>query len=1548
MSAAEFTLNVNADTAQARADIDRFRDVQQRKNIDISVDAHLSKASAEMAAWRGRQQADAVKIPVEVDRKKLLDSVQTFQSEVGNAFSGGLKAINLPLIGIGAIPAATTALVDLAGAIQQVAGAGLALPGIMAGVGSSVGTLVLGLSGISDAYKAVSKAADTPSVDQVSSARAAAQASQQLRNAVVDETQAQKDRAQAYKDARQELEDLNIEARGGTISEAQAVNDALKARRDLAKGGFKDQLDYQDALLRVQSADQRVVEVHQRNIETQDKLNDANQKGVENSDRVTAANERVVRSHQQVADAQTGVADASKKTSAAVLEANKAMALLGPNAQDVVNTLVSLKPTFQDFRTAISQPLLQGVSQEIRTLVSTDLPILQSGMARIATSLNQNFGQLTKSLTSGQSQGLLDRILGNTADAQSRLTAAIDPIVRALGTLTAAGSDALPRIADDIAKISERFANFIDAADKDGRLDKWINDGVTGFEHLGSILLNLAKSFTDITGAAGGGAGLLGTLDTLTGKLHDFLSSDAGQAKLREFFQRGREDLEKWLPIFQNLLGMLPGLLDAAQHWMEVWLPPLREATQLLAKHPDLVQAVVLAFAAWKTIEGVASLVKSLQTIKDLLDVVKSGAAAIPAIASAVTGQAGALTAAGPAGAATLPGASAAAAGAAVAAPVAALAGLALMVQVAQSSQASDQQKLDTFNTAYSSVASPDEKAQVLQTYLGSTQLGKATPGRGVPAQTGPGAAVKKGSPLEAALLEQVNAGKLSDYEPDGRGWIRNKNTHAPLPRYQTGGPTEAGMALLHGGEYVQQASAVNKYGVPFMSALNDGRFPAFQGGGYIDQYGNPVTPGMLPGPSTPPASVAPNPYGASSILGSLTSGLSGSIGNIVNFANSNSSSSTAGGTRLLPGFAGLAQAASSPDPQAAMGQWGSQTSDWLGNFFAKTALGFGSALWSGALGAVGLQNSILSPQNVYNQALQRTAGFFLGDQGPLASGTGTSASGTGTTQLGSQSITLGDGSTINIPTFGTSTGTSASSTATSASTTSASSAGILPAGMVPDWEGTAQGESGGNWAINTGNGFFGGLQFKQSSWEAAGGTKYAARADLATKDQQIEIANKLLQMQGPGAWPNTFKTKPAAASATTTAGTLVPRQWSGVDAIGAQFGLTMTSGYRDPNGPTVAGVAANQSYHGSGRAHDYGGTPAQRLAFATFMAQNYGPQLKELIYDAPGFNLTIKDGQVKGPFGAFYTLGQAGDHTDHVHIAFGRGGQTPGAPGAAFPAVLHGGEYVQQSSAVDRYGAGFMSALNEGRIDPRMLPRFADGGFATAVIPPIDPNRPSPKRDIGAPAPPPLPVQVIPPPGPVTPAAPQPYTPAAPAPSALGPPAFAPPPAPATPQEPQPAPIAGGYGPSQVAAAPKDLNHNLAAINTAITSTASTLGNIVNMAVQAAAATGSFGASAAAGGGGAGSAGSLVSGLFQEGGKIAEDVVNVGSSFLVGSVPGSFGTTANPYGQQLRPQQNIPVTAPGRVQNNVFNGMDVPRVFQELDLRNAQDQQAALAHRPR
>ncbi|MET8943068.1 transglycosylase family protein [Streptomyces sp. NPDC004542] len=80
--------------------------------------------------------------------------------------------------------------------------------------------------------------------------------------------------------------------------------------------------------------------------------------------------------------------------------------------------------------------------------------------------------------------------------------------------------------------------------------------------------------------------------------------------------------------------------------------------------------------------------------------------------------------------------------------------------------------------------------------------------------------------------------------------------------------------------------------------------------------------------------------------------------------------------------------------------------------------------------------------------------------------------------------------------------------------------AGNASAATASEWDTVAQCESGGNWSINTGNGYYGGLQFSASTWAAYGGTQYAPQANQASKAQQISVAEKVLAAQGKGAWP--------------------------------------------------------------------------------------------------------------------------------------------------------------------------------------------------------------------------------------------------------------------------------------------------------------------------------------------------------------------------------------------------------------------------------------------
>ncbi|WP_128375582.1 transglycosylase family protein [Streptomyces cavernae] len=127
-------------------------------------------------------------------------------------------------------------------------------------------------------------------------------------------------------------------------------------------------------------------------------------------------------------------------------------------------------------------------------------------------------------------------------------------------------------------------------------------------------------------------------------------------------------------------------------------------------------------------------------------------------------------------------------------------------------------------------------------------------------------------------------------------------------------------------------------------------------------------------------------------------------------------------------------------------------------------------------------------------------------------------------------------------------------------------------------WDRIAKCESGGNWHINTGNGYYGGLQFSASTWRAFGGGAYAARADQASKQQQIAVATKVQRSQGWGAWPVCSARAGASGSAPAVSGS----------ASGA--GTKSTTPKKSP-AKKAAKAPARESSHvnrGSSRGGDY------------------------------------------------------------------------------------------------------------------------------------------------------------------------------------------------------------------------------------------------------------------------------------------------------------------------------------------------------------------------
>ncbi|URC18132.1 tape measure protein [Mycobacterium phage Zenteno07] len=395
----------------------------------------------------------------------------------GSRFLTSPVGINLVALGIGSLPAAATAITQVVGGVQQLAQAGLALPGIYATAGASVGALVLGLKGVGEATS--------------------------------------------------------------TLSEALKTGDP----KDLEK-------------------------------------------------------------------------------------AKEAMEDMAPAGIAVAETLAKLnRGPLLEFRKMMQERTLVGFDRDIQNLADRALPRLSGGMGKVADGWNTTLKAMTGSLGTDRNLSLMDRILGNTATSQQKMAAVMDPLIHGVGTLTAAGSDAVPRLVDGLAAGARRFDEWITRVDGDGRLDKWINDGITGMRQLAESGLNLVKVVTDITRAAGADqGGFLRWLESATGKLQKLTSSAEGQAAMTRFFREGGEQARQWLPILENLAELLKTVYEASKDWTGVLLPALRLITEALTAIPGLTQAVLVGFLAWKSINMVTALATSVRNLGSSLDAIPAKA----------------------------------------------------------------------------------------------------------------------------------------------------------------------------------------------------------------------------------------------------------------------------------------------------------------------------------------------------------------------------------------------------------------------------------------------------------------------------------------------------------------------------------------------------------------------------------------------------------------------------------------------------------------------------------------------------------------------------------------------------------------------------------------------------------------------------------------------------------------------------------------------------------------------------------------------------------
>lgn len=551
-----------------------------RKNLQVGVEAKgTSNMVAEIELAKKLAERDPIKIKVDtVDVMKRITEIRHNYEDLGRDMRKAL-VLDLKITGAGLLPQLAQGLAAANASMVQLVQTSLLLPGILAGIGSSILTVVTGLGGVKDAFKEYGDAQKN-----------AAQEGLKARNNALNVQNAYRDLGRSIKDAKRNLEDLNAQLRDAPLNEADAiirVQEAIAEANDKAgKSGLQQQKD----ALAVMKAENDLADTRLRNSRLIQDVAEANAKGVQGADSVREATDRLAKAQDQANTTTTKLSDSLKKIS--------------PNAQAFVQAITGMQSQWMDFQNSVQDRLFAGLDGEVTRLGQVSIPMLQKGLGGIADALNGNVKAAFKSLETDTNQGFLGKIFSDTADAQTRLNDAFDPFLDGFLRLTSAGTSFLPRLVEGLNDLAVRFDNFIVRAEGDGSLDKWINQGIDEFKALGNSIINVSSILTSLSEAFtnSGGETFLQYLESASKRLAEFLKSAEGQDKLKDFFTQTRAELANWKPLLDELPGLLQNVAEAGQAWANMLMPFLTTAARFLGEHPTLVKNAFAAYMLWRNV----------------------------------------------------------------------------------------------------------------------------------------------------------------------------------------------------------------------------------------------------------------------------------------------------------------------------------------------------------------------------------------------------------------------------------------------------------------------------------------------------------------------------------------------------------------------------------------------------------------------------------------------------------------------------------------------------------------------------------------------------------------------------------------------------------------------------------------------------------------------------------------------------------------------------------------------------------------------------------
>lgn len=826
---------------------------------------------------------------------------------------------------------------------------------------------------------------------------------------------------------------------------------------------------------------------------------------------------------------------------------------LSPNARQAALSIQAMMPALTQLKNATQDAFFANVGPQLNQLTNTLLPTIQQLTTGVAGAFNEMFGALSRELMSPALQQDIGAIADNVVSAFRELIPAVAPLTQAFADLTAVGSDFLPDLARSVSTVAGEFAVFVREARESGKLHEWIQDGLNTMKELGSIALSVTQALAG-------------------------MSSDQ----------------------VRNQLAQVADAIKGIASSMDVLITSLRIARDISFPLVGAMDALGLLDKPADQSTGSSGRSEGFQNmfVPPALAPAGSGAGAPvgpggPFNPMEVFGGPPGVPVGPPVGPGIIPGAP----GAGYPLP----ANMRPTLGTGLRTGGLNAQTTHTWGnpppTGAGSTISESERREAIRAGLdpNAFAVDPFAPIGPMPGMPGaPGGAPRLPGQMMPTAPGQIDPQQLMraqhDIQSDAYDLQQSKMDLAVLEQDTLSTEKELMDARwkVQEDQWALQESQA-KLTEEMHGTTTRATAAAEELGAALDaDFGlSRGLPGLVENIVKTIANIAAAPllgqldaqqqlaaaqgqpqggFGFMGIQGAqnMARGLSPIFGNPMppGYGPAGYGPSAMGPMALQPGFGG-GQPYGLPigTNSGGYGSGGSEFPAWvhqLGNVF-----GVKPSTYPGHQEGSGLNKGIDWSGSVEN--MQRFADYLATIPGSLEQviwqnpntgqktgiangqfvGPGTSQPGYYAGDFGGHQDHVHTRQSFSLPIPG-------------------GGGGGMPPQWSADWNAIAQAESGGNWGIDTGNGYSGGLQFSPSSWAAAGGGQYAPSASQASPYHQALTAEQLLQMQGPGAWPNTFV---PGSSGPGWGGPGLP---PGINAGGGQSPVWGAS----PQGPGLGGSA--------------------------------------------------------------------------------------------------------------------------------------------------------------------------------------------------------------------------------------------------------------------------------------------------------------------------------------------------------------------------------------